>query len=162
MNTEADYHKLCNLAKLACWCKDNKNIIADEFKMHYFIQSNFVMDTSCDIAKIKPCGTSACFCGHGPSAGIEPLEDENWGEYGERNFTPVPTDEFAEEPHFDWLFGAGHADDINLAVNRAAYYIQMGISTLNGYNLNTDEVKDIDPNFQIDWPLLRKMAAEAK
>lgn len=32
------------------------------------------------------CGTSGCFVGHGPYAGVEKLENETWVEYGQKSF----------------------------------------------------------------------------
>jgi len=38
------------------------------------------------------CGSSACIIGHGPSAGIPPLEDEYWGAYCRRVFGVTPAE----------------------------------------------------------------------
>jgi hypothetical protein len=73
----------------------------------------------------QPCGTSMCAVGHGPNAGLAPLETEDdWSKYAERVFG---------EPWFyrnmDWCFSGvwdGSYPTMDHAIRRLRYVIKHG------------------------------------
>lgn len=114
-------------------------------------------------AHINECGTSACFCGHGPLAGIKPLKGEGWETYGTRCFGAASENE--STPLWDWLFHAEHENSIEAACKRAAW-------VLEGNSLDEFEVDEeagaedtfLFPenfrSFQPNWSLIEQIAAK--
>src|SRR6478736_854002 len=72
------------------------------------------------------CGTSACFCGYGPLAGIKPLPYENWFQYAARNFGAQSRWGNAEDI-FELLFNDSHKNSKIAACKRGAYFLQNGL-----------------------------------
>lgn len=66
------------------------------------------------------CATVACALGHGPLAGIKPLREETWTQYGARVFVPEnsPTDEY-----WEWFFSA-HWEPVDNTPHGAAARIE--------------------------------------
>jgi hypothetical protein len=74
------------------------------------------------------CGTVACAVGHGPLAGIKPLENETWKSYAARVFG-ADLDNRPTFPLFQWLFGMGWSDTDNTpegAVARIRDFLDTG------------------------------------
>lgn len=69
-------------------------------------------------AVVNTCGTSACALGHGPAAGITPLQGENWIIYGNKNFGTM-----ASGFTFEWMFGE-HWDEYDNTPRGAAARIK--------------------------------------
>lgn len=73
------------------------------------------------------CGTTACFAGHGPLAGIAPLEAENWDPYVKRCFTGEEGADMAtSHPYWEWLFSEYWPSSLPEAVKRAAWLLEKG------------------------------------
>lgn len=76
-----------------------------------------------------PCGTIACAVGHGPSAGIPIIdEDESWTSYAERAL--IPPNEPQRVYAFDWMFAGRweYTDDTPQgAAKRIEYYLEHGL-----------------------------------
>lgn len=99
-----------------------------------------------EVVPIDPnvCGTTACFAGHGPNAGIPPEEHENWDEYVKRVFLSTKKDSSPAclSPYFHWLFGAEWESSIPEAVKRAAYLLEHGEAPKFGEEECWDEDKE--------------------
>lgn len=94
---EDDVRRTCiqNIAKLSLWVLDHIDEIENTFDMKIFMgvpRTWLDGDTDfdlCERAGLKsdhPCGTCACFAGHGPMAGVDFIPGESWTEYTERVF----------------------------------------------------------------------------
>lgn len=68
------------------------------------------------------CGTSACFCGYGPLAGIKPKRGEEWADYAERVFGASMWGHI-----YSLLFSGSHLNDRDAAVRRGAYFLTHGL-----------------------------------
>jgi hypothetical protein len=66
------------------------------------------------------CGTAACLCGHGPMAGIQPLEREDWPTYSARVFGAPASD--IRGP-FGWMFDQYLTNDRAEGVKRIAWLL---------------------------------------
>lgn len=85
-------------------------------------------------AACDPCGTAACFAGHGPMAGVKPKDGENWCGYVSRVFVPtgpvrIEDGQLIVGSFAAWcfLFGETWPDDPMLAARRGAYFLQRGL-----------------------------------
>ena len=75
-----------NLEKLAVYLETNPQ--EQTFGMSkYFAVHGKIVYFPATAAKVQSCGTVACAIGHGPYAGIVPLEGEDWETYSDRCFT---------------------------------------------------------------------------
>jgi len=78
-----------------------------------------------DYASINTnCGTVGCLAGHGPLAGVEPRENENWGLYSMRVFTN------ANGSLSSWLFGGAWSATDNTVkggIARIRYALAHGV-----------------------------------
>lgn len=114
-----------NLAKLTLYVA---SLPADyqHFNMEFYVRNGGFDGNISPVRKMIPaCGTSACFAGHGPHAGINPLPGEVWEDYVKRNF--INQDDDGNWPkEFDWLFGSFWEHSIHDAIKRAAWLLQTG------------------------------------
>lgn len=96
------------------------------------------------------CGTSACFLGYAPLAGIEPEPKEYWDSYAARGFG-------AKEyyPMYRLLFHSSHLNNKTAAVRRGAYFLTHGIPE-DDVPLSTWEAPK---SFRPDWAQIREAAA---
>jgi len=75
-----------------------------------FDMLDFASDDA-DFAHVPACGSVACAIGHGPKAGIEPFNGEDWFDYTDRAFVMHDGDGANDDP-FQWCFGCSwHAVD---------------------------------------------------
>jgi hypothetical protein len=127
----ANLEKLCEFVE--------SRVRPDRFDMLAFDSRDTVRPAH-KAATTHPCGTSACFAGYGPQAGVRAVRGESWFEYAERAFT----DDTAE---WDWLFSddwasvAGGPED---AISRARYLLTHGLPH------NSDEQRwgEAEPTFK--------------
>lgn len=89
--------------------------------LHGFLHEVVMIDT-CE------CGTTACFAGHGPHAGIAPKEGENWDSYCSRAFGASSYSGGGGGGYDDylWLFDANWPSNPHQAAKRAAWLLQGG------------------------------------
>lgn len=101
-------------------------------------------------SKTPKCGTSGCFCGWGPAAGIKPIKKESWLAYAQRQFGATYEDYY--DKVWNTLFEAkwgGTADD---AAKRGAWLIQTG--TTLSINDCPGQFDDFKPN----WKFIKAVA----
>lgn len=73
------------------------------------------------------CGTTACFAGHGPLAGIPAEPDEMWDTYVTRCFLEPDGNNLSfAHPYWSWLFSEHWPSSIPEAVKRAAWLLEKG------------------------------------
>ena len=142
-----------NLARLAVYCHRLPKGY-EHFDMRAFCSIGG--DPCKTPGYILQCGTTACFAGHGPSAGIPPLPEETWGRYIARAFGCN-----AEDFVWSWLFGIFWPNDITAACKRAAWIMDEH-DIPNGFSVDfealvaSEEYKAFEP----DWKRIEKMAEE--
>lgn len=95
------------------------------------------------------CGTTACFCGYGPLAGIKPKKDEDWFDYAYRTMTGR-----GDRALWKLLFDDGHKNSKDAAVRRGAYFLMNGFPT--NKNLYAFEAPR---SFRPDWEAIKEVAA---
>lgn len=100
--------------------RDNLRKLAD-YLMAGNLKKDFSMAAYCEVGlpgepdfdsivspQLHACGTVGCALGHGPDAGIAPLDDESWNDYMERAFgIPLGPSMDQISPAYHWLFGFG-------------------------------------------------------
>jgi hypothetical protein len=93
----------------------------DGFDMLYYVQNGGKDGFGDPVRKPEKmgCGTSACFVGHGPHAGVEPVDGEYWGRYADRAFGAT-----CSGNTFAWLFHELWPNSIELALKRAAWLLE--------------------------------------
>lgn len=104
-------------------------VLEEEFDEDRYFDSRDALNSRPSLMKLSyytepDCGTVACAVGHGPLAGIAPLEDESWFEYSKRVFG-APYGSL-----FRWLFDDNWANVDDTATGAAArirYYLEHGI-----------------------------------
>lgn len=140
-----------NLAKLTIFVRDK--VAPPKFDINSFFQTAD-LDTpdNCVFEKDYECGTTACFCGYGPLAGIKPRKGEDWWQYGGRVFG---ADEVGNLWYF--LFSNDHKNSKAAAVKRGAYFLMNGLPLGNHdrYNLGAWETPR---SFKPDWAEIEKIA----
>lgn len=109
MQRLSEFHRM-NLIKLAMFLEDNYSKL--NFDMNDFQHS--LGRRRANLAQYPECGASACAVGHGPMAGIEPLENEYWFIYCNRVFTGGNNDAYK------FLFSRKWVDCDNTALGAAA------------------------------------------
>jgi len=100
-----------NLATLAAYLR-TLPVDYPDFEMEQYVQGSKGYGGS--LAHVPECGTAACAAGHGPAAGVLPLQGENWHKYSCRAFCPAHTAEW------DWCFSASWSNVDNTAHGAAA------------------------------------------
>lgn len=121
-----------NLAKLAAYLWTLPANYPD-FEMSDFVSGISFDDVEANYAHV--CGTAACAVGHGPKAGITPLQDERWREYSERVFISCDPDAHDDEDNegpWEWCFGAGWAwrdNTVHGAAARIEWMLAHGVPT---------------------------------
>lgn len=98
------------------------------------------------------CGTTACFCGYGPLAGIQPRKHESWFDYARRNFG-AECSWFTPSELFDLLFSEDHKNSKVAACKRGAYFLQNGLPESD--SLNTWETPR---SFIPEWDAIAEIA----
>lgn len=157
-----------NLAKLALFVH---NLPADygHFAMSSYMQvdhneypESAQLLPACILKSLDPnetsatkheCGTTACFCGHGPSAGIKAKRNEEWHDYAARAFGASQHDECNLWHH---LFNESWSDDKDEAAKRAAWVLQGQLILF--YPGNDLSESDAFTNFEPDWKLIERIA----
>jgi len=101
------------------------------------------------------CGTTACFCGYAPLAGIRPKKGENWFEYAKRAITGGTTSWLRIDTNnvWDFLFSDEHKNSKAAAVKRGAWFLMHGLP--NCPNFRKFETP---PSFRPDWKALKEAA----
>lgn len=148
--TEEQYK---NIAKLIIFVKDK--VAPPKFNISNYYGGNNVY-TDYPIQAKYECGTTACFCGYGPLAGIKPLKDELWQDYAGRCFSANNDADLDNKNIFRLLFDVDHINDKIAAVKRGAYFLQYGLpSTTYDFMLENWEVPD---NFRPQWKKIKAIA----
>lgn len=116
-----------NLRKLAAYLM---TLPADypDFEMASYVTGNGA-GAGRNVAHKPVCGTAACAAGHGPAAGIDPLDGEIWSAYAQRAFAPDNW-EYHDETSWDWCFAAGWSKVDNTAhgaARRIQWMLEHGI-----------------------------------
>lgn len=98
------------------------------------------------------CGTTACFCGYGPLAGVKANRTERWGDYSQRCFTGKKG---GASRIWNLLFSTKHINNKKLAVLRGAYFLMHGLPDLPFWEMSKWEApKGFKPN----WKAIRELA----
>jgi len=108
-----------NLAKLAAYLR-TLPVEYPDFAMSAFVQDG--AGGGHDKAYVPVCGTAACAAGHGPVAGIAPLDGETWLVYSRRAF--------ATGDEWQWCFDEDWSQIDNTAHGAAArieYLLNTGL-----------------------------------
>jgi len=95
------------------------------------------------------CGTTACFCGYAPLAGIEPKKYEYWFDYAKRTMT-----QNLHNGVWNLLFNDDHKNSKTAAVRRGAYFLMNGLP--EDANLCTWEAPK---SFKPDWEAIKSILA---
>ena len=142
-----------NLAKLTAFV--NTKVEPPKFDIKHYNSDSLSIATD-EVS----CGTTACFCGYGPLAGIAFERDsygraDMWGGYARKAFG-------AElwSCLYNLLFDAKHKNTKEAAVLRGAYFL------MHGYPKNPflDEYEylrtwEVPANFQPNWHSIRAVAS---
>lgn len=94
------------------------------------------------------CGTTACFCGYGPLAGIKPKKGEGWSAYSTRTMAY----RFGEV--WTFLFDTEHKNSKAAAVRRGAWLLMNGLP--DDVNICTWEPPK---SFKPDWEAIKSILA---
>lgn len=112
-----------NLIRLTLFVRDS--VPPPKFDIHSF-NSESIYDAS---GASYECGTTACFCGYGPLAGIRPKPNEAWNSYGARVFGAGAgswaTDQRVRDL-YELLFAQDHKNSKLAAIRRGAYFLMNG------------------------------------
>jgi hypothetical protein len=158
-----------NLAILTLYCHSLPPGY-DGFDMKWYVQNGGNDSFTHPVRKPEHmgCGTSACFAGHGPHAGIMGKNGEVWGQYVDRVFG-CSIVEGANEGPWVWLFHSGWPNSIELALKRAAWLLQGGyvpeVDQSYSYDDNGKELEVLDweepdgfSTFTPDWDKITQIA----
>lgn len=96
------------------------------------------------------CGTSGCFCGWGPAAGIKPQKKEEWFDYAHRQFGADTNGE--DGGVWETLFSGDWGGTADEAAKRGAWLVQTG-TTFNSYK-TPKQFNDFKPN----WAFVKAVA----
>lgn len=130
-----------NIARLTLFVKDAVPPPKFNIKHHHSVEKEFPSKATYE------CGTSACFCGYGPLAGIRPQKREDWFDYAGRTMTVS-----FESDVWDWLFCDFHENTKSAAVRRGAYFLMNGLPDCNLYS------GEAPRSFRPDWEAIKKIA----
>lgn len=101
-----------------------------DFEMSDFVAADGDRDGRQAFAHVAECGTAACAAGHGPKAGVSPIEGETWYAYSRRAFCDdIGCEDIGITP-WDWCFSANWTDVDNSAhgaADRMEYMLDNGI-----------------------------------
>lgn len=135
-----------NIAKLALFVKGATTLSKFDIELYH-------TETEYPSKATYGCGTSACFCGYGPAAGVKGKKGEGWFDYACRAFAGNLG---FEEGVYDLLFEVGHKNSRTAAVRRAAWFLEHGMP-------DRDEATPLfdweAPRwFSPDWEAIQKIA----
>lgn len=157
-----------NLARLALYVQSLPSDYAG-FQMSYFVANGGVDSVSQKVRKAENlgCGTCACFAGHGPICGIDPIKNETWGKYLERCFGTEYT-VYGAGGNYDWLFHEGWPNSTAEAAKRAAWLLEGLDLPDSPRDASEDEgaqdgdyemyLPDKFDEFQPDWSRVKRIA----
>lgn len=136
------------LIKACDYIIKNKEVCQKRLRMNHF-SFNEGREISPSSKKINECGTTCCFLGHFPMAGIKAKRNEDWWLYLRR---VMSDDYFSQSDAYKWLFDSGWPNDIDFCLKRAAYALRFGVPPFNrgawGFAVNYEEqAKKIRPNW---------------
>lgn len=136
-----------NLAKLVIFV--NAKVPPPKFNIRLFNSDSHIYATDS-----VGCGTTACFCGYGPLAGIKVLQDEQWQEYANRIFNAGA---WGNIKLYNFLFDFKHENSKKAAVLRGAYYLMHGFPKYQ----YSEELKEMEvpKNFKPNWHSIRAVAS---
>ena len=138
-----------NIAKLTLFVKDA--VPPPKFD----IESHHSGDNTNPSNATYECGTTACFCGYGPLAGIKPIKGENWFEYAARALTSgILSYGTPDSPIWEFLFSDSHKNSKAAAVRRGAYLLTHGLP--EGKELSSYEPPR---SFRPDWEAIKAILA---
>jgi hypothetical protein len=115
------------------------------------------------VCAIYDCTTAACFLGWAPAAGIKPKCDddadewETWFDYSAHNFGHIGL--------YDLLFAPEHANSLEAAVRRAAWFLEHGMPDLPPYRrifIDKSLLRkwEAPEDFEPKWDLIAQIAEE--
>jgi len=107
-----------NLRTLAAYLK---TLPADypDFEMNDYVSTGELE------AHVPKCGTAACAVGHGPNAGMLPLNGETWGAYSMRVFIADSQLTGSDCDPWEWCFDSQWSDVDNTAHGAAERILHM-------------------------------------
>lgn len=148
-----------NLAKLIIFVKDR--VEPPKFNMYAYYHSTRMRTEHGRAGSVvgNPkygCGTTACFCGHGPLAGIRPKHNEDWCSYGVRAFGVDMSERDGTTLRNMWLFlfSDDHKNSKIAACKRAAWLLQHGLPSLDVYYGSWE----VPRSFKPDWAAIEELA----
>lgn len=129
-----------NIARLTLFVKDAVPPPRFNIRQHH-------SETSLPIQATYECGTTACFCGYGPLAGVKARKSEDWLDYAGRSMTGHWT-----KPVWSLLFDGAHKNSKAAAVRRGTWFL------MNGLPEDTDLLTWETPrSFRPDWEAIKKI-----
>jgi hypothetical protein len=141
-----------NLCKLITFVRTK--VEPPKFKIHWWNTDKDGNDVDEPAKAVYECGTTACFCGYGPLAGIKPKPRDTWYSYQKREFG-TDGDDWGENPAqrlFNLLFEGTHENSRDAAVRRGAYFLVNGIP--DAYLQKWEAPK----SFRAPWKLIEEAA----
>lgn len=145
-----------NLAKLTIFVRDK--VAPPKFNINKFFIGKGVAESNgdnsgdyCPSAKDYTCGTSACFLGYGPLAGIKPQKDAIWWDYSAKSFGVTMSE--MDHDLYDLLFNDMHKNSKSAAVKRGAWFLMNGIPDYLHL-----EKWETPRSFKPDWAEIEKIA----
>jgi len=137
-----------NIARLTLFVKDAVP------PPRFDINTHHSGDNDNPSAATYECGTTACFCGYGPLAGIKPKRSENWFSYATRAMTGGYVSMLGSDSKlWTFLFDGEHKNSKSAAVRRGAYFLMNGLP--EGESLDTWEAPR---SFRPDWEAIKEIA----
>lgn len=140
-----------NLAHLCCFVE--KSVPPPEFNIKQFNSDKFDRVVYVPSEAKYECGTTACFCGYGPLAGIAPTRKEGWIDYARRVFNAHARGNSI----YPLLFDERHVNSKSAAVLRGCYFLMHGLPEGKYY----DELCrwEVPADFIPNWHSIRAVAS---
>lgn len=131
-------HQLENLNRLLVYAKTH---LDTPFDINWFAHEPTKQgEGNLSIVKpAHPCGTTVCFAGMGPLAGITPRENETWETYITRELAPAIGE---QDDIYALLFSCDHENSLPAAIARLEFFLTSGYPDTN--DLPTWEVSHLD------------------
>ena len=162
--TKVQFLNLCKLIAFVRTCVPPPKFDITSFHSFKDEAGDRVENINPSIAKYEDsCGTSACFCGYGPLAGIRAKKGESWWQYGQRVFGADHTSENVNTANtWEFLFSDEHVNTKNAACLRGAYLLTHGLPELNGLKGETYDLKEVPSKFkkEVNWELIDQYIKE--
>lgn len=141
-----------NLARLCLFVNDN--VPPPKFEIKTWFTNSAGAQSPPTQAKYE-CGSSACFLGIAPLAGIKPKVGETWPGYSRRAFSAFEYDGGDICRRYDFLFSPHHENSKEAAVRRGAWFLCHGLPETDEGDLTDWEAPK---SFRPPWKLIKAAA----